>query len=91
VVYEVTMPHPSAHPMALTAAIERLIKDPDVAREIADEYWNPKDTWMCVEYIDIEMTVIAQLDDSIEILGAQVAYAKDFGRISIRWPRNTKL
>lgn len=90
VVCEVTMPHPTAHPMALTKAIARFITNPNVAREIADEYWSPKDTWMCVEYIDIEMIVIAQLDDSIETLGAQVAYSKDFSRISNRWPRNTK-
>ena len=89
-VYEVTMPHPTAHPMALTTAISQFIKTPNVASEIADEYWSPKDTWMCLEYIDREMTVIAQIDVSIETQGAKVAYSKDFSHILTRWPRNGK-
>ena len=87
-VYEVTMANPSAHPMALTTGVLKFLGNPVIAREMANEYWNPNGTWACLEYLAMTMTVVAQIDEPIETMTARVAYSRDFSTLLKRWPRS---
>jgi hypothetical protein len=58
-IYEVEMADAAAAPMALAGYARKIIEhDPQLAKTIATEYWEPKHVWHYWEYLGSKMTIL---------------------------------
>lgn len=63
--YEVKMINPIAAPMSLNNIILKKGEESDEIESIANEYWNPTLNWKFIEYLSIEMEIIATVDSPV--------------------------
>ena len=60
--YKIRMKNPIACPMCLTDALAK--NDENKNKKIAKEYWKPIEDWKFLEYLSMEMEILAIMDEA---------------------------
>lgn len=86
--YRVSMPAPTRVPSQLIARTSRLLQTGRPHIGSAMEFWNPKHSWRCWEFMDREFTVLSVIaapsDEEVEAYRAESL--SDFRQANGLWP-----